>query len=354
VKVWCLRSDIPRGEAEHVLFPAAEWLGPFQLAYFTLIVNCYGFWRWVCRKARPAQIIHATSGTFFAADVISVHFINSLWLRFQMKMGFGSAKEVLKLPLVLFGIFFEQLSWRSSSLRRLLAVSNSIADEMRRLVPRASWIETLPNSYDEARFNPNTRAHFRDLARKKFGIATDEMVFAFVSAGHYERKGFWLAADAVALVRSSYGHRNLKFLVIGGTGPTLHSLRQKLAKRHPDFRDWIVFTGMQSSVEEHLAAADAFLYPSYFEAFCLAEIEAAAMGIPLLITPHYGAEMILKNGVNGLVLEWDATAIAKLISHFVAIGSSAFKLSTGFAITRGEYARKLLSIYELSNVRFAE
>ena len=348
VKVWCLRSDIPKDEAEHVLFPAAEWLGPFQLFYFTLIVNLYGFWRWGCGRPRPAQIIHATSGTFFGADLVSVQFINSLWLRFQMKAGLRSAKDLIKLAFVLVGILFEKMSWLSPSLLRVLAVSTSIADEMRRLAPRVPLVETLPNSYDETRFNPAVRDQYREPTRARLGLGSNEVVFAFLSTGHYERKGFWLAVDALALVRSKYKRTDLNFLVIGGAEAALAQLRSQLQARHPGFSDWIIFAGQQPRVEEYLAAADAFLYPSYFEAFCLAEIEAAVMGIPLLITRHYGSEMILKDGINGLSLEWDHARIAERICHFLLLSAKAFQLDAGNALARAQYAETLLAIYNAS------
>jgi len=50
------------------------------------------------------------------------------------------------------------------------------------------------------------------------------------------------------------------------------------------------------------------------------EIEAAAMGLPLLLTPHHGSEMILKDGVNGLVLPFDAAGIAAIIVNGIRMG----------------------------------
>jgi glycosyltransferase involved in cell wall biosynthesis len=96
------------------------------------------------------------------------------------------------------------------------------------------------------------------------------------------------------------GTQEVRLLVIGGTAKTLARLKTELATRFPEYTRWILFVGTTSEVEKSLAAADAFLFPSYFEAFSLAEIEAAAMGLPLFVTRHPGTEMIVREGKNGV------------------------------------------------------
>jgi len=137
----------------------------------------------------------------------------------------------------------------------------------------------------------------------------------------------------------------MRLLVVGGLPGTLRGLQSRLAKEHPDWSEWILFTGTQAEVEKYYAAADAFLFPSYFEAFSLAEIEAAATGLPLLLTPHHGSEMILRDGVNGLLLEFDARKIAGKLRSFLD-AKTPFEHSLGKAVNRAEYAKRLERFYE--------
>jgi len=58
----------------------------------------------------------------------------------------------------------------------------------------------------------------------------------------------------------------MRLLVIGGSEKNLDRLRSDLAKQFSDYSRFIFFVGMTSEVEKYLAAADAFLFPSYFEA----------------------------------------------------------------------------------------
>ena len=317
----CLRSDAPRDAVEHVFF-APKWLGPFELMYFALRVNLHGLLRWVLRKPRPAAVIHATCGTYLAGNLVSVHFVSAVWLAKLWKLGFGSIKEMLTLPFVLLGAIVERLTWWSPTVREILAVSDSIAEEVRRRAPRRAIISTLPNSYDETRFHPGVRERFRESMRSELRFAAEHRVFVFVSQGHYRRKGFWLAVAALAELRKK-GRSDLRLLVVGGTPETLDRLRRELPRHAVDWKDWVLLAGMQAEVEKFYAAADAFLFPSYFEAFCLAEIEAAACGLPLLLTPHHSTEMILKDGINGRLLSFDPVEMSRQLEAFMAEGLPA-------------------------------
>lgn len=346
IKAWCLRSDASRDEVEHTFFPSARWLGPFELLYFTLIVNLYGFWRWLCRKPRPATIIHATCGTYLGADLTSVHFLSCVWARTQLRIGFSGLRDVARFPLVLLGVCAERLQWWSPALRVALAVSDSVAAEVRTRTRAKVKVETLPNSYDETRFNLAVRIVHREAMRAKLGYGLADRVFCFVSTGHYRRKGFWLAVEALVGVRKTAIGKNVRLLVVGGSEKTLASLRMKLSALADDWSDWILFSGMQTEVEKFYAASDVFIFPSYFEAFCLAEIEAAACGLPLLLTPHHGSEMILHDGVNGLLLSYDPKFMSAQIEGFLANGLPAFQPDVGRGLTKSEYTAALMAVYE--------
>ena len=103
---------------------------------------------------------------------------------------------------------------------------------------------------------------------------------------------------------------------------------------------------MQPDVEKYYAASDTFLFPSYFEAFCLAEIEAAACGLPLLLTPHHGSEMILRDGKNGRLLSFDPSVMGEQIAEFIQDGLPNSEPGAGRGLTRAEYADTLLAAYE--------
>ncbi|HEY5895158.1 MAG TPA: glycosyltransferase family 4 protein, partial [Chthoniobacterales bacterium] len=223
-----------------------------------------------------------------------------------------------------------------------------IAGELRPLLHGEAKIEVLPNSYDETRFNPEVRLRWRDAMRAELGYLPEHFVFVFTSQGHHRRKGFWLAVEALNHVRQA--RPGIRFLVVGGSPERLAELRQKLTVIVPDWQTWIHLAGNQPEPEKYLAASDAFLFPSYFEAFCLAEIEAGACGLPLLLTPHHGSEMILQDGVNGVKLSSNPVDMAGQIEGFLEDPLPPINAGSGRGLTRAAYASHLDLIYATSSV----
>ena len=59
------------------------------------------------------------------------------------------------------------------------------------------------------------------------------------------------------------------------------------------------------------AGADAFVFPTAYEAFPLVALEAAASGLPLLVTRVNGVEDVLREADNGWFIRRDAADIAQ-------------------------------------------
>ena len=59
------------------------------------------------------------------------------------------------------------------------------------------------------------------------------------------------------------------------------------------------FLGSVDQMPRLYAAADAFVLPTSYETFSLVTYEAAAAGLPLLVTRVSGVEDLLADGLNG-------------------------------------------------------
>jgi glycosyltransferase involved in cell wall biosynthesis len=310
------------------------------------------------RTNYPEAILFGTPAMPYNADVTAVHFLQHIWLREARKVRGMDLRE--RTWLLLAKTLARRAAKDFSSNRRTiwLPVSESIAAELRKVVACPDRVYVLPNSYDESRFNLKTASRLRDHKRTELNFGANDFVFAFLSQGHHRRKGFWIAVEAIARLRKEKPLYNPHFLVIGGLPSTLTRLKQTLSQQIHDWSDWIHFSGMAERPEEYLAAADAFLFPSYFEAFCLAEIEAAATGLPLLLTPHYGVEMLLEQGRNGLTIDWEPSVLSNQLLDFLT-GASAlgtidpitlrprnFAPSVGRALNQSEYSSALLGFLE--------
>jgi glycosyltransferase involved in cell wall biosynthesis len=310
---------------------------PFRLsawAYF-FIYHWHGLVDLLMRRPR-AQTTVSTGFMYLPADLATVHFSHfdfykSLWLHGRNTQGLARA-AVLGAPGILTELLFLWNPWKT----RLLAVSSTVVDDMAAYAAPWKNISLLPNQAIHDRFFPAYREENRGKARNEHGFAENETVLLFASAGHHFRKGFLHAVDAISLLRKR--GLTVRMLVIGGGEATLRRVQKQVRRDHPDFADWIVFTGAVTNPEYHFAAADALFFPSLSEAFSLVEIEAAALGLPLYLTAHHGSEMILRDGRNGRLLPWDVPGMADVLEDEIRSGRMRFTDgSTGRALSKDEY-----------------
>jgi UDP-glucose:(heptosyl)LPS alpha-1,3-glucosyltransferase len=110
-------------------------------------------------------------------------------------------------------------------------------------------------------------------------------------------------------------HPKLKLLVAGraDTRPYLAGIAAR------NLQDKVVFTGPSSDVSALHAAADLFVLPTQYEAFCLAILEALGSGLPVITSDVPGAGDTIQPGINGLLLNnpRDAAELAQRIEQML-------------------------------------
>ena len=317
VEAWCWHAD------EGVAVDRVEKLSRFGKIHtldfyaFSLWARLRAWWRYrVQRQPRP-DLIYSVAWYLPKCDVCHVHFSPFDWEKRQRMLGLRSLRDVFERVTNFASLLWARRFLKKTTARNVLCVSEAVAGDVRRVNP-ALRVRVLPNCYDPRRFNPAVRGLYRDALRRQLSFTVQDHVFAFVSAGHYRRKGFFLAVDAIAKLRAQGGEGSrARLLVLGGSEARLAVLQRQLSARHRGWESFVRFTGMVPDVEKYLAASDGFLFPSYSEAFALVEVEAAACGLPLFLTPHHGSEMILDDHVNGRFIDFNADRIAAVLKEFV-------------------------------------
>jgi glycosyltransferase involved in cell wall biosynthesis len=271
------------------------------------------------------------------------HFFNPAWLRVDRRIACSGWRDHVSRLWSWQGWLQDVMQVRFGRWKFLNAVSDSILDEIRPWTKgRPGKLDVLPNTVPKSRFSPSSRLSLRNEARRKFGYQSSHTVFLFMSQGHHRRKGFWLAVEAVAIARRR-GCGSARFHVVGGHPATLQRIKRRLERDYQDWRLWLHLAGMVSDQENHFALADALLFPSYFEAFSLVEIEAAEMGLPLLLTPHHGSEMILKDKVNGRLIPFDSEGIAQILVEGIRQGFPPGPHGVGRTISTEDFTARLQS-----------
>lgn len=317
IELWCWHCDPGLGVDRVVRLPrlgAVRVLGPHLFGWWARLRSWWVFK--VCRQPRP-EVIYSVAWYLPQCDVCHVHFSPWDWERRQKEIGAHSLRGWIERISNRIGLRAANAFLRQTAARRILCVSEAVAADVRAVSLRSgSRLRILPNCYDASRFNSEVRIRWRSDMRHRLSFAESDRVFVFVSTGHYRRKGFFLAVEAIAKLRGA--HPSARLLVVGGDEGRLRKLRGELDSLHPGWREFVHLSGSVPDVEKYFAAADALLFPSYSEAFALVEIEAAACGLPLFLTRHHGSEMILQDGVNGRLVDFAAGQMAGVLAEFVS------------------------------------
>jgi glycosyltransferase involved in cell wall biosynthesis len=155
-----------------------------------------------------------------------------------------------------------------------------------------------------------------------------------VALGHFERKGLPILIEALAHARLPH----LRLVVVGGTIPAIAPYR--LQAQEANLGDRVIFVGMQEDIRQYLWVSDGFVLPSSYETFSLVSLQAAAAGLPLLVTPLSGVEEYFQNGETGLLLTRSVDGVTSGITEFAS-------LPVEERVSMGQQAQKNVRCYNV-------
>jgi UDP-glucose:(heptosyl)LPS alpha-1,3-glucosyltransferase len=224
----------------------------------------------------------------------------------------------------------------------VICISRMIREEVRHHYDTGEdRLHVVYPGIDPERFHPDLRARLR--AEQRRALALNEGDFALVHVGSgFERKGVATLLDAVARVPGCH------LVVVGGDK---HAARYRARAQALGIGVRVHFVGVQADARPFYAAGDAFAMPSLYEPFGNANLEALAMGLPLLTSTKSGVAELLEQGVQGFV--HDALDVAGLAGSIAllrdpvrrnAMGAAARRLAENHSLAA--MARSLLALYE--------
>jgi UDP-glucose:(heptosyl)LPS alpha-1,3-glucosyltransferase len=215
---------------------------------------------------------------------------------------------------------------------RVLAVSQDLARllcQHHGLQPED--ITVCANGVDHTRFFPQADAPARSGIRGALGLPEDALLALFLG-GLWREKG---AAYSVAALAQADPRVHL--CLAGGDDPApFAALATSLG-----VADRLHFLPPTEHPEDCYHAADVFLFPGHHEGFGLVALEAAACGLPVLMTRVGVAEQLVRDDQSGYLIERDPVQIAQLLNRLVAepelrqrLGQGAQEASLAFSWER--------------------
>ena len=199
-------------------------------------------------------------------------------------------------------LLLERWCYRPGRVQQIACVSAGLMQDTARCYPRVGTrLCSIPNGVELERFaaRPGQRAR----VRSELAVDSDQLVALFVG-GDWHRKGL---RHAVAAMAAAQGWT----LMVVGDGDVGHF--RDLAARL-GVEDRVRFAGRLADPAPCFLAADALVAPSYYEAFSLVALEAAAAGLPLIVPKMSGTEELVRDGVTGWFTARDGKAIGARLS----------------------------------------
>jgi len=213
----------------------------------------------------------------------------------------------------------ERHIFSSPRVKRIVAVSQGVGRELvdhYNVDPER--ILVIPNGVDREVFKPTPTVMQKNELRRRLGLPESACIVLFVG-GDWHRKGLPDVIRAVTPLREVV-------LVVVGRG-NIAEFRGIASELHAT--DKVVFIPHTTRPQDYYAAADIFAFPSRYEAFSLATLEAAASGLPLLTLRINGTEELVSDGVNGYFVGASPQSIRERIEQLRDDAQLRYRLSLG-------------------------
>jgi len=268
-------------------------------------------WQWLVRGVR-FDLVQMVESNLLFGDVSYSQFCHRRYLKRHWRETRASGLRGFVRGLAhRAAAWFEPLVYRRVG--RIVAPSRGLMAELGEEYPgQESKVHVLPNPVDVDALAPPDPAD-RQQIREMLGFERDEVVLLFAALGHFERKGLPLVLEALARL----GDPRLQLVVVGGQPDLVAEYRNRVNAM--GLASAVRFEGMQRDLQRYYWLADAFVFPTCYETFCLVAMEAAAASVPLISTRVNGVEDILRDGENGIAIERSVDAVCDGIRRFLAL-----------------------------------
>jgi glycosyltransferase involved in cell wall biosynthesis len=173
-------------------------------------------------------------------------------------------------------------------------------------------VELIGNGIDLSAFAPELQApQKRRATRAALGLADTDLVVGVVARLVWE-KGYAEMFEAVRILKKA--EPRARFIFVGPLEPAKPDAIPASALAAHGIDDVAQLLGFRHDVADLCAIMDVHVLPSHREGFPRSPMEAAAMGVPSVVTDIRGCRQTVDHGVTGLLVPArDGDALARAI-----------------------------------------
>lgn len=242
----------------------------------------------------------------------------------KIKLIFHIHGSILEHPL-LYMLFF---NFFQKKIDVFIAVSFLIKKEILKItkVPESKII-VLYNFVDLSKFNKNKIYWDIVKFKKDLGLNNNDFVVGF-GARLVKLKGWTEFLEAASLITKEKKVQSIKFFIVGDGKDKLKmlSVLKKL-----NLNQSVFYLGYEPDMIKFYSILDCFVMPSHREAMGIAELEAQALGVPVVVSDIPGLAEIIINNQNGITFmvgnSFDLAEKIKLIANNYELRKSIIKNS---------------------------
>jgi glycosyltransferase involved in cell wall biosynthesis len=208
---------------------------------------------------------------------------------------------------------------------------NKFISESRGLLDSKN-IYQFPTRVDTDLFRPGQKEDIKIELK----LASNEPILVTVGRINWV-KGWDLILDSFAVFEKKFKNSTLIFV---GDGEDRKNLEKKIEKYNLTGK--VIITGFMKPIDviAYLNAADLYLVGSYIEGWSLAMLEALACGKPIVSTDVSGAEELVIEGKNGIIVRSrDPLAYAEALEKALMLSEAT------------KYSLEIAEKYALKNLR---
>jgi UDP-glucose:(heptosyl)LPS alpha-1,3-glucosyltransferase len=280
---------------------------------------------WSLMRSGRFDIVHAQGFCGLSQNVMTAHISQTAW--FAAVEAASQRQGLRKRVFRWIAERLERQAFHPKAANAFIAVSHKLKRELAQYHDLTDQVTAIHHGIDCETFHPDNRSRFRNAVRSEVSLDDSQCVALYV--GDWQKAG-------TTLVRAIAATTNVHLMVVTKTPRAI--VEQEI--HAADLSKRVTLVPSTRQIERYYAAADMFVFPSYYDTFGMVVAEAMATGLPVIVSRQTGAAEWVENHRNGIIIESsnDSQAFATAMEELACQPESRSNLGEAARATALEHS----------------